>query len=302
MSKILRRTIFHRYPVLTTWMLWHHLLRPGAHPLFRRTLIAELADRTTSRMVWIIPLAGFLACCGDWTLFSRPTSSITILLLVAMISFSSFYVVAWVMNIGVMITREYERGTYDPLCLTPPGAIGANWAICTACLHRDDALGWVNLMRQMMAGALLTILVLILMTTALKERTLDLSGLLGILADVAMLSIASYFDHVQSTVLGSLVGMLVPTYSHNSLNVRVLSGVMFLTLQAITFGSTLVSATVILPGIFGALNTISWFADSGSLFWSLLVFYLTREGIIVALWKALAYRLNANPAEFGFWP
>ncbi len=263
---------------LTTWTLWHHLHQPAAHPLFERAL------KSTNRTLASIPLAALvlsaLLCCG---LASQVQSSIATFLLTMMVAFSSVYVVAWAMNIGDAIIREQERHTYDLLCVSPPGALGVNWTICVAVLHRNDALGWLGVLRKLVAALLLIIFLSILLTTAFRQLVPDVFQVLRLALDMAALAVVSYTDHVQSAVLGSLVGMLAPVYSRTRFDATVLAGGLFLAFQIMT----LLAALVILPGLY-----------RGSLLLTLLVFYLTREVFIVVLWRVLAYCLNADSAEF----
>jgi hypothetical protein len=214
-------------------------------------------------------------------------TSLTVLLLIGMIAFSSMYVVTWAMNISAALIREHEHHTYDLLCLSPPGALATNWAICTGVLHRDDALGWLDLLRKLMAGLLLFILLAVLLTTAWRQNTADPFQFFLLALDMVTLAAASYIDHVQSVVLGSLVGMLTPIYSHSRLDAHLITAATFLALQTATLLVTLLVAIVILPG----LN----FSPPGL---TLLVFYLTRETFIVGLWRLLSYHLNADRVAF----
>jgi hypothetical protein len=292
-AKIFNLVISARHSVLTTWTLWRHLLYPVSHPLFQRTLKTPIALLPTSCLAWFVPLIGLLACCGIWTLTFQLRFSVAVLLLMALFCFSSIYVALWVVAISGAIARAHERGTYDLLCLAPPGALGANGAICIAVLHRDDALGWIDLVRKLIAGLLLFIFLLTLIATALRQKVLDSISFLQLFLDIAALSVASYVDHVQSVVLGSLVGMLVPVYRRTSVDSRIWAVAVFLTLQAATFLATFLIIIVILPGLH---------AESSPLLLSLPVFYLTREVFIISLWRVLAYQLNANPAQLSFWP
>jgi hypothetical protein len=202
-------------------------------------------------------------------------SSIAQFLLTMMVAFSSVYVVAWAMSTSDAIIREQERHTYDLFCLAPSGALGANLAICTAVLHRDDTLGWLGVLRKLLSAVLLIVLFSILLTTISRQIIPDGFEVLRLSLDMVALVIVSYVDHVQSVVLGSLVGMLTPIFSRTRYDATVLAGGLFLAFQAIT----LLVALVLLRG---------------SLMITLLVFCLTREFFIALLWRVLAYCLNAD--------
>jgi hypothetical protein len=206
-----------------------------------------------------------------------------------MVTLSSGYVVAWVFRITTAIVREHERGTYEPHCLSPSGALGANWALCAANLHRDDALGWIDLLRRLLTGMLLFILLMVLLTAAYRGNVPNLFQFLRLFLDMMALAVVSYVEHVQAIVLGSLVGILIPTYRQTPVDARTWGVNVFVAIQVVTLVATLLAGLMILPG---------WHTDISLIFGSLLVFYLIREAFIIALWKMLAYQLNANPAEF----
>lgn len=288
----LHSSVVPRYPCLITWTLWHHLRHPPAHILFQKALKRSVDSSPIRFTIAIAPLVGLLACCGIEMLLISLKLSIPILALAVMVTLSSGYVITWVIRISASITGERERGTYDLLCLSPPGALGANWALCAASLHHDDALGWIDFLRRLLTGLLLLILLIVLLTTAFRENAPDPLQFLGLFLDMLLLAAMAYVEHVQAIVLGSLVGMLVPAFSRTRVDVRVWGAVVFVMIQAIALMMALLAGLVILP---------AWHTDISSIFISLLVFYLIREGSIIALWRRLIYQLNVNPAEFDAW-
>lgn len=283
-----------RYVFLTTWTLWQRLLHPGASPLFQRTLKSLAADPTIPYIAWIAPLVGLLSCCGFWVVLTQLKLSVAILILLASIALSSVYVSVWVIGITTAIVREQQRLTYDQFCLSPSGALGANWAMCAASLHRRDALGWLDLLRKLLAGLLSFVLLVILVTTAFRENFTDPVRLLQLSVDILALAAATYVDHVQSIVLGSLVGMVVPIYNRASGDAPFLALISFLTFQGITFLATLLTAAVILPDLYPFAG---WPTGISPTLVCLLVLYLTHEAFIVALWSALTHQWNASTED-----
>jgi hypothetical protein len=256
-------------------MLWHHLLHPPEHPQFRRIIRTAIFARSNTS--WIAALAGPWFCLGSLVLLNQLRLSSSLILLAGIITFSSLYAVTWAVSISAAIIREHEHRTYDQLCLAPSGALGVNWAICAGVLHRDDALGWIDFLRKLMAALLLFILLAVLLTTALRQNTFDLFQFLALLLDMLTLAAMSYIDHVQSIVLGSLVGMLMPVYLRNNIDVRISTIVVFLASQAVTF----LAAVLV------------WNVEIRLL--SVAVAYLLRESLIILVWRTLVYHLNAEP-------
>src|SRR5262249_20834925 len=63
----------------------------------------------------------------------------------------SIYGVVWTMDISQLLARERQNGTYDLLCLLPPGGLAAAWAICTGCLYRNQVFNQIGELRSVMS-------------------------------------------------------------------------------------------------------------------------------------------------------
>jgi hypothetical protein len=247
-------------------------------------------------MAWLVAMGGIFSCCGIWTLLIHLRASFAVLLVMAMVFFtSSFYVVAWVIAVSITIAREHERGTYDQLCLPPSGALGANWAICAASLHRNDALGWVNFLRKLITGTLLLIFLMILATSILTQHGPNPLQFLLLFLDITALAAASYIDHVQSIVLGCLIGMLTPTYVPRRLDARVFGAGLFLTLQLTVYASTWVFGFLLPDLLFDLFGISGWLPSIALVVFRVALFYALREAVILRVWRVLTERLNADP-------
>ncbi|MEO8393051.1 MAG: hypothetical protein ABI700_08655 [Chloroflexota bacterium] len=288
-----------RYSPSTTWILWRNLLHPHDHPLFRRTLRLSLETESLPQtyIFWIVPLLSLFACCG----LIQLKSAFTIILPVALAAFGSSYSIIWVIRITDTIYKEHERGTYDQLSLIPSGALGTTWALATAALHRSDALGWIDSVRKLLTILLMIALLAILITTTLRQDTATLSQFWLLLIEMTALAAVSYADHVQTMVLGSLVGMLAAAHASDALDARLSGVLLFLSLQAITCLATLLTPILFLPALSSLETAVHWNFAMSPLISGLLVFYGSREALITVCWQMLARQLNANPAEFRFW-
>ena len=234
-----------RPALLTTWILWRNLLHPHDPPLFRRTLRLSPENTALSQttLLWIAPLLSAGACCGVLPL----NASIAIFLPVALMTFSSTYMLFWVERISSTISRERERGSYEQLSLTPAGALGTSWALTAATLHHSDALGWIDLIRKLLALLLLIALLTILVTTTLRQDIAMRSQFWLLLIEMTTLVAVFYADHVQTIVLGSLVAMLAAAHASTVLDASVWAALLFLALQAIICLATMLTPTVLLP-------------------------------------------------------
>lgn len=245
----------------------------------------------------VILLSGF-SCGGLWVLLAPNNPTVVMLSLIGIVLFNStFYVAIWTASISMTIARVREQGLYDQLCVLPPGAIGANWALCKANLHHDDTLVMMNLLRKSIIGLLLCIFLLLLLATASRQVALDLVQLTRLFLDMITLAAASYIDHVQSILLGSIIGMLVPVYARSHIDARFWPPLIFLTLQMFTVVITLFIGQIVIPGIYRASGLTGWFIHLSPPVLNLFVFYLTRECFILIAWRVLAHQLNGSPAE-----
>jgi hypothetical protein len=127
----------------------------------------------------------------------------------------------------------------------------------------------------------------------LLQVTVDFLGMLALLA-------AIYVEYVQSTVLGSLVGLVISTYAHNRLDASLWSFGIFLLLQVSIYTAAWFIGFELLPEIYEWLNINGWYASFTLPVLRVAAFFLLREGLIAALWRALIARLNMSPGELDF--
>jgi hypothetical protein len=285
MFKHLKR---YTQPLLVTWILWKHLLHPPEHPLFRRTIRTASHYKIPLPIIWFVLFAACAACYNLWVFLLNFHVSIAVLLPLTMLLVSCAYVMMWISNICLTLIREQEQRTYDTMSISPLGALGANWAICTAILHRHDALAWLDFLRRLLSGFILFVLLMVLLTIALKEAVPHTGQPFGLLVDIIGLSFMAYVDHVHSVVLGSLIALLLPLYIRNSNDVHIWAVFVFIILQTFAFVSFL--AVMLLLQHFAPHN-------SYAIVFGLIIFYALREGMIYAAWHVLSYYLNGSLDE-----
>lgn len=218
--------------------------------------------------------------------------------LALMIFGGTIYGAIWTVNISGQIAIERDSGTYDLLCLSPAGTIGTTWAICTGCIHRDEAFRHINSQESWSVRFIL--LVPLVISTHLVFRQLfgeagDMT-LLWILALIALF----YIDHVQSILMASLLGALASYYAPGRLDARLWALAGFMAVQLATYTFPVIMGIIVLPGLYQRLNIHGWSAGLSLPIFSVLIFYSAREYILCRLWRALSEQLNAAPAEFDF--
>ena len=201
----------------------------------------------------------------------------------------------WTVRISAAIANQHTRNQIPVLAVSPPGALGASWAVCTGFLYRTGTFN-----RYISERRYTVIIATFIAPTFLLVRTYESEhGALLALIYAAALIASFYIDSIHSPVVASLVGVLIPTYTHGEMDTRAIALLVFLLLQAITFLTTLVTAMVVLPNLYASVNWGGVAAEASIPILSLLAFFAVREGIIIGLWQTLRLRINISPEEMG---
>jgi hypothetical protein len=287
MSSFSALSQYDRSPFGMTWALWQRLSQPMAHPVFRRTITVTDRHFSGTFVSMMAVLNGMVLCATLSSVRQLAQSSNPALGFIVMTIFSSGYVVIWVMQIAGGIVREHEHGRYDLLCLSPYGALHTHLAIGAAYLHQQDALERISLLRLGLACLMFFMLLVATLVTATQVQSSVMPQCLTLILEIMLLAGCVYYDHIQTTVLGSLVGMLVPVYGKINRAAALAGSGLFLLLQSLTLLVTLVLLHVFSQYFSGAFNPTVL---------GLLVFFIPREIVIRGVWRTLVYALNA-PAE-----
>jgi hypothetical protein len=301
-------------PVLVTPLLWHAINHPPtAHPLFWRTVrrsagnIAYSAQTRMSLMdklsvVYLVLFVGAMLLTNMLDIRIQSAGLAFLLLLLALpillpvalvlrvtLLSGSFFGTQWAMTISQTLGREHLSGTFDLIALLPSGRLAGMWAICTGCLYRQHTFSHVldvrmALLRTIMVGGVVVMAIEFLGNS--NERFLEVV-LLGIQILTALTAL--YIDSIHSTVLATLVGLIVPTYTLADTRPWAAGG--FLILQVGVYTITLVTAAIILP------SPVLWWEQVMKLAFILTVFFGVREIMIVVLWRQLLHNTNTDRAD-----
>ncbi len=295
---------------IVTWKLWRALQRPPLrHPLYRRALILKpveglrFDEAVTLRFLWRLVLPLLFMSIFALTPIILPLVVVTPLLLPLIVNWCG---IQWAIKTGGTIASENEQGTYDLVALTPPGAFGASWTICSACIHRGSSFADLHTFVRVlvkflfvMTGIGFVIAMLIAIGRPLgdfERATFSQTTFVTLLHAAALIG-AFYLDHVQSAVVGGLVGMLAPIYVQNRFDARAWGLFGFLFLQISAYLLTWFLGFQVIPALYEGLNLNGFYAEVSVPILRVAVFYFIREGIIAGLWQVLMGRLNAMPSD-----
>lgn len=203
------------------------------------------------------------------------------------------------LGVSSSVADEYQNGRWDVVALTPPGLVGANWALAARFLRTNQRL---RQMHRLISGIFVTIVLWVIFGVGLTSLLLLDSSSLGLVReDAVALPINTlmfvgllYVDARLSTIVGALIGMAMPTFTVSRLDASINALVMFLTTQFVTYVVIFVAA-FLLPGtLLAALGVEGWFLHS--LIHCTLALVVREFGLWI-VWQWAAERLNTDLTE-----
>jgi hypothetical protein len=190
---------------------------------------------------------------------------------------------------------------FELVSLSADGGIGASWAICTAAIHRNQSLQQIQSPMSWIVRLGFTLLLLASLGNFVEplvpsEADIAMQTLIPLLY-LFTLSAALYVDHMQSVAMGSLIGMLMPTYTRSRVDAGIGSLIVFLLFQVMTYVLTLFIGFSLISSLLGSLAVSAVAASIILPILRLGIFYAIREAIINGLWRVLVERLNIAASE-----
>lgn len=284
---------------MTTWKIWRALHNPPAlHPLFQRNVLRPPATVMARTAGWAGIVVSLVLGLGQ----QHPT--ILLLLMPFILLFTGItYGIDCAIRVGSAIAKEHENDTFNLLSLSPGGALGASWAMCTSSLYRNRDF---DRLHTIMRGAVIVgiIVIVVVATLVIIVHSEQFSRVpeptfptIVHIVDLTVVLVALYLEYIQSAILGSLIGMLVPTYAENRLDTRIYTLGVFLFAQIITYFLAYWIGFVILPDLYDRLDITGDYVEISLSLLRLAVFFMIREVMISASWRSLVERLNALPSE-----
>lgn len=276
-----------------TWFLWRQLCLPPNHPLYWRTRRAICDSFDTALMVWLVLIVYAGVGIALAIFFGQTNPSALMLPLIGLTLFnSSIYAVVWAVRISRTISRERENGVYDLLAALPGGALGLHRIIAAAVLHADDALMLTTTLRRITIGLTLVIFALLLLLVTTQVASFNPVQFLRLLLDALAVLLASYLDHIQSAILASQIGMLVPARGRTRFDTRLWPALIFLLAQILMVAALVLMALIAVPAVTDALMPLPWAAELSPPVVLLILFCLIREGVLLLTWGILHHHLR----------
>jgi hypothetical protein len=284
---------------MTTWKIWRALHNPPAlHPVFQRTVLLPPATLKRRPMGWAGVVVNLVLSLGQYS----PTVLLLLMPFVLLIT-GIVYGIDCAIRVGSAIAQEHENDTFNLLSLSPGGGLGASWAMCTSSLYRNRDFERLHevIRGTIIVGSIIIVIgaltTLFLQSEKFSRMSMPALPTLIHLVNLITILIAIYVEYVQSAVMGSVVGMFVPTFTLSRLDTSVYTFGGFLFLQIATYFLAYLIGFVILPNLYERLTIIGDFTQMSLSILRLTVFFLIREAMITGLWRGLTQRLNASSSE-----
>lgn len=276
-----------------TLKLWHALNDPPAtHPIFVRNVLLPPSNKrysVTSAGVII----GFIVAMSEF----MPTVLILVMPII-LAAGGLIYGLDCAIRISQIIAQERKNNTFELLALCPAGVLAVSWVLCTSSLYQQRLF---SRMREIVRtatriaiaviGVMIGLFIAISFTIILSSSQLTLPiivPLINVLAVVVLI----YSEYVQSTVIGCLVGLVIPTYSNGPIDSVLYAPAVFLLLKIIGYVLGIIIGFTLLDRIYQQYGLQSGIADVALTIVRVAIFILIQESVIRLMWQLLIKRTN----------
>ena len=299
---------------MITFRLWNALHRPYvSHPLYRRLNDLDESAHQRFRLRDILPedsawgsifliLSIIAIALGGW----RVLVILMLLIPLIFVSIGTICGALVLLRTSTLIARQTEQGKQVLMGVTPLGLPGMMWALCSVAYTKNRVatalkeavngiyfVGFVMMAIPTFFAVMFALVEVILGTdgTNLAHTPFGLWGLVVLYAGLG----AIYLDLVQSIALGSVIGMLIPTYTRTRLDSNGLAIGTYLAVQFISYAIIAFFDLFLLPNVAAQFAIV----DSTLLALSQFVaFFAVRDFALRGIWHLLMHRLETTPSEF----
>ena len=279
-----------------TLKLWRALNNPPAtHPIFVRTVLLP-RDGKRQSISSVRILIGFIVSMSEF----MPTLLI-FLMPILLAGCGLVYGLDCAIRVSQVITFERKNNTYELLALCPQGALAVCWVMCTSSLYQQEYFRRLHeIVRTSVQIALVVIGVLLVLVLCFSSSLIVSSSRMVLpilipLANFGAVAILIYSEYVQSTVIGCLIGLVIPTFTNTTLEPFFYAPVIFLLIKIGTYATSVVVGFNLLDGIYQQLGLQSSLTDILLSLMRLAVIVGIQDGIIRLLWWIVLRRTDTLP-------
>lgn len=280
-----------------TLKLWRGLHNPPAtHPIFVRNVLLPTPQISTRRIFNSArALIGFILLMSDF----MPTLLIVVMPFILAAS-GFIYGLDCALRVCYQIAQERKNHTYQLLALSPVGALPVCWVICTSVLHQRQHFTRLSEIVRIsvqigLAGIAIVMVLLggisgIIAVTRSQLAPPDLLPLIHMGAVVIVI----YGEFVQSTVIGCLVGLMVPTVTDGTMDSLLYSPALFLLVKFISWAIGLGLIFGIFDPLYIQLALPVGLLDTLMTVTRVMILIIVQNGSIRLLWWVIVKRTDPS--------
>lgn len=264
--------------LLVRLALWQNLRRDARHP------VARHLGRQLKRG-WRLPILPFSLACALPLLilagyaYHAVDEAMGWALPLFLMLFSTVYCAVWIVRIVALISRQARSGAMDEVSVIPPGRVFIYLTICKVVLNEDDALYWLGLLRRVLAGGAFLVLIMSLCIVAAQMNQLSPREFAAVSIELMLFAVVIQLEHSQSALIACLLAVAAGSRLHSLVDRASVIVAGFILLQILSF-SLAIGAVVAL--------------GQASLSLTLALFLLSREMLILVLWRAVLRDANED--------
>ena len=288
-----------------TLKLWRALNNPPAtHPIFVRTvLLPRVVKRRSINSASLF--IGFIMSMSEF----MPTILI-FLMPILLGSCGLIYGLDCAVRVSQLITYERKNNTYDLLALCPQGTLAVCWVICTSLLFQQQQFSRLReILRTSVwiafAGitVILILFIFIFVSIILSESKMILPVIMPLINAEAVV-VLIYSEYVQSTVIGCLVGLLIPTFASGTMDSFLYAPAVFLLVKVGCFAISLLVGFNLLDRVYQLIDAQNIILSVLLTMARVIIIVVVQDVVIRILWHLVIERTDTMPtdAELALYP
>jgi len=281
-----------------TLKLWRALNNPPAtHPIFVRTVLLPRVvkrHRINSASIFI----GFVTSMSEF----MPTVLIFLMPILLGVC-GLIYGIDCAVRVSQQIAFERKNNTYALLALCPPGALAVCWAMCTSLLYQERQFSRLHEIMLISTRIAFTVIIVTLVVVIGITISIVLSSaritlpIITPFINAEALVVLIYSEYIQSTIIGCLVGLIIPTFAVGTTDSFFYSPAVFLLIKIGSYTISLLVGFNLLEGFIQQVGAQSELMNVLLTLVRVVIFVVVQDVVIRLLWRMTIKRTETVPQE-----
>jgi len=213
-------------------------------------------------------------------------------------------------RVSQFIAYERKNNTYELLVLCPQGALAVCWVICTSLLYQNQQFQRMleivkNSVQIAFAviGLILILFVGVSFSIILSSSHLALSIIVPLINAVAVITLI-YSEYVQSTVIGCLTGLIIPTFANGTTDSFIYAPAVFLLIKIGSYTVGVLIGFTLLDRVYQILSVQHGLSDILLTLMRVIIIIVVQDVIIRFLWQLTLNRTDTlvKDADLALYP